>query len=229
MRNRLRVLAFDILAPLGAIAALVVIGLVLGWPLWWVSVCSIIGLLIVEAIVINVVLFRRDGVTAGTDDQRPEVRLAIVAVATAALVAALVLSYQDWWQPDREFDRDSAEVVQIATDIAVATATFSPGAPEVSIDRAASFMAPDRAEAFKDQLGKAAADLDKRKVSAQGKVISAGLEALGPAVASVAVIMRGIQSTPGQPPTNSVLSLRIALAKNDGRWVVMDVSPINAR
>ena len=37
MRNRLRVLAFDIAAPLAAIAALLIIGMALGWPLWWVS------------------------------------------------------------------------------------------------------------------------------------------------------------------------------------------------
>ncbi len=39
MRNRLRVLAFDIAAPLAAIAALIYIGIALAWPLWWVSLC----------------------------------------------------------------------------------------------------------------------------------------------------------------------------------------------
>ena len=37
MRNRLRVLAFDVAAPLAAIAALIYIGIALAWPLWWVS------------------------------------------------------------------------------------------------------------------------------------------------------------------------------------------------
>ena len=37
MRNLARVLAFDVVAPLAAIAALVVIGVMLGWPLWWAS------------------------------------------------------------------------------------------------------------------------------------------------------------------------------------------------
>ncbi len=40
MRNLWRLLAFDILAPLAAIAALLAIGVVLDWPLWWVSACS---------------------------------------------------------------------------------------------------------------------------------------------------------------------------------------------
>jgi hypothetical protein len=90
-------------------------------------------------------------------------------------------------------------------------------------------MAPERADAFKDQLTKAAADLEKRQVTAQGKVISAGLEALGSDAASVAVIVRGSQSTPGQPPTYSVLSLRVAMVQKDGHWLVTDVSPINSR
>ena len=46
MRNLARVLAFDVAAPLAAVAALLAIGVVLGWPLWWVAVCSVLCLLI---------------------------------------------------------------------------------------------------------------------------------------------------------------------------------------
>ena len=53
MRNLARVLLFDIAAPLAAIAALLVIGLMLGWPLWWVSVCSMLCLLIVQGMIVN--------------------------------------------------------------------------------------------------------------------------------------------------------------------------------
>lgn len=229
MRNVARVLAFDILAPLAAISGLLMLGSVLGWPVWWISVCSMLSLLIVEGMAVNWVLFRRDSVTVGTDDQRPGLRLAIVGATTAVLITTLFMSYTRWWTPDRDFNSASAEVVQIATNVAVATTTFTPGAPEVAIDKAASFMAPDRTEAFKNQLGKAVADLEKRQVTAQGKVISAGVEALGPDAASVAVILRGIRSTPGQPPANSVLSLRVTLLKQDGRWFVTDVLPINSR
>ena len=42
MRNAFRVAAFDIAAPLVAIAALVMIGFALEWRLWWVSACSIL-------------------------------------------------------------------------------------------------------------------------------------------------------------------------------------------
>ena len=53
MRNLWRLLAFDIVAPLAAIAALLAIGVVLGWPLWWVSACSVLVLLIVEGVAVN--------------------------------------------------------------------------------------------------------------------------------------------------------------------------------
>ena len=93
MRNRWRVLAFDILAPVAAIAGLVYIGIALAWPLWWVSVCSVLCLLVVEGVVVNFALARRDGVTVGTDDDGPGLRLAVAAVATAALVAAVFVGY----------------------------------------------------------------------------------------------------------------------------------------
>jgi hypothetical protein len=229
MRNFVRVLLIDVLAPLAVIGALVMIGLVLEWPLWWVSVGSMLGLLVVEAMAVNFVLFRRDAVTAGTDDQRPAVRLMVVAVVTATLVAMLFTGYVKWFVPDREIAQASADVVRIATDLTVATTSFTPGAPDAAIEKAASFMAPDRVDALKEQLGKAVADLQKRRVTAQGKVISAGVEAIGPDAASVAVILRGVQTIPGQPPTNSVLALRVSLTKQDGRWFATDVEPINSR
>jgi hypothetical protein len=229
MRNLVRVLLIDIIAPLAVIGALLMVGLVLDWPVWWVSVASMLGLLVAEAMVVNFMFFRRDAVTVGTDDQRPGVRLMVVAVATVALVAALFTGYLKWFTPDRELAHASAEAVRIAADLTVATTSFTPGAPDAAIEKAASYMAPDRVDALKDQLGKAVADLQKRQVTAQGKVISAGVEAIGPDAASVAVILRGVQSIPGQPPTNSVLSLRVSLVKQDGRWFATDVAPINSR
>ena len=138
MRNRWRVLAFDILAPAAAVAALVFIGIALAWPLWWVSVCSVLCLLIVEGVVVNFVLAHRDSVTVGTDDDGPGLRLAVVAVATAGLVAAVVVGYTRWTVPDRVLRNDTAEVVGIASSISEASATFTPQSPTVSIDRATS-------------------------------------------------------------------------------------------
>ncbi len=229
MRNLARVLAFDVAAPLAAIAALLIIGVMLGWPLWWVSVCSVLCLLIVQAVIVNVVLFRRDSVTVGTDDDAPALRLAVAAVTTVALAGAAVVGYVRWTLPDRAFTRDAAEVVGIASDVAEATGTFSPGDPVSAIDRAASMMAPESADAFKAQFASTAADLAKRKVNAQARTISAGLEALGSSAASVTVIMRGTQVEPGRKPDSAVLALRVALSKLDDGWKVVDVSPINSR
>ena len=229
MRNAARVAAFDVLAPLAAIAALLTIGVILGWPLWWVSVCSMLCLLIVQAVIVNIFLYRRDSVTAGTDDDAPVLRFAVVAVTTAALAAAAVVGYTTWTLPDRAFAKDSGEVVQIATEVAEATATFAPGTPDVAVERAASMMTPERADAFRTQFAATAADLAKRKVTAGARTISAGLEALGSTSASVAVLMRGTQTEAGKPPGVAVLALRVVLAKLDGGWKVTDVTPINSR
>ncbi|MET0758449.1 MAG: hypothetical protein ABWY39_11110 [Mycobacterium sp.] len=229
MRNRWRVLAFDVAAPVAAIAALVYIGAALAWPLWWVSVCSVLCLLIVQGMIVNFVLLRRDGVTVGTDDDGPGLRLAVVGLATAALAAAALVGFTRWTVPDRNLHSDSAEVVGIASSVSEASATFTPQSPTVSIDRAAALMAPERAEAFKGEFAGIAKELASKNVSAQASTISAGVEAIGPRVASVAVIMRGTQNVPGKPPDNAVLALRVTLSKDSGRWLVDDVTPINSR
>jgi hypothetical protein len=228
MRNLWRVLAFDVAAPVGAVGALLMIGIILGWPLWWVSVCSVLLLLIVEGVVVNFLLLRRDSVTVGTDDDAPGLRLAVVAVCTAALVAAVLTGFSGWTTPDRDLKRDSREVVRIATGMAEATATFSPHDPTASADRAVAMMVPEHATEFKDQFAKSTADLAHRDVTAQAQTLSAGVEAIGPAAASVAVVLRGTQNTPGQQPYRVVLALRVTLTKRSGHWLVFDVLPINA-
>ena len=229
MRNRLRVLVFDVLVPVAAIAALVYIGVALAWPLWWVSVCSVLCLLIVQGMIVNFVLARRDGVTVGTDDDGPGLRLAVIGLATAALAAAALVGFIRWTVPDRNLHDDSAEVLGIASSVSEASATFTPQSPTASIDRAAALMAPERAQAFKSEFAGIAMELASENVSAQASTISAGVEAIGPQAASVAVIMRGTQSVPGKPPDNAVLALRVTLSKGSGHWLVDDVTPINSR
>ncbi|MHA3024519.1 hypothetical protein ACXPWS_30120 [Mycobacterium sp. BMJ-28] len=229
MSNRLRVALFDILAPLAAIAALLYIGAALAWPLWWVSVCSVLCVLIVEGLVVNAVLFRRDGVTLGTDDDGPVLRLAVAAGAALTLSAAVIVGYTGWTVPDRNLHNDSAEVVGIASSVAEASATFTPSSPNASIDRAAALMTPNRAQSYRTEFAAVAKDLTSRNVSGQAQTISAGVEAIGPSDASVAVVMRGTQNAPGKPADVAVLALRVVLAKDGGKWLVADVTPINAR
>jgi hypothetical protein len=229
MRNAWRVTAFDILAPLATIAALLAIGYVLAWPVWWVSLCSVLTLLIIEGVALNGYLLRRDSVTVGTDDDAPGLRLAVVALTTAAVVAAVLTGYRQWATPDRDLKADSVEVVRIAVDMAQATATFSPSEPMAAIDKAVAMMVPEQGNTFKDQFGKATTDLAKRNVTATASTMEAGLEAIGPNAAAVAVVMRATQNEPGQPPDNAVLSLRVTLTKQGGRWLVVGVSPLNPR
>lgn len=229
MRNRWRVLAFDLLAPAAVILALVAIGVVLAWPLWWVSVCSVLVLLVVEGVAVNAWLFRRDAVTVGTDDDAPALRLAIVALGAVALCAAVVTAYLQWTLPDRTFKRDTRDVVRVASDLAEALATFTPNAPTASLERATALMVPDRIGAFKDQYAKSVADLSAGKISTQASTLSAGVEALGSSAASVAVILRVVQEEPGKPSTHAAPALRVTLSKSTGTWLVVDVSPLNSR
>jgi hypothetical protein len=229
MRNRLRAIAFDALAPLAALAGLVYIGLALAWPLWWVAVCSVLCLLIVQAVIVDFVLYRRDGVTVGTDDEGPGLRLAVVGLAAVALVAAVAVGNTRRTVPDRTMHDDMAEVVGIASSVAEASATFTPQDPNASIDRATGLMTPERADAYRNEFASVAKELGSKDISGQASTISAGVEAIGPAAASVAVVMRGTQNAPGKPADVAVLALRITLTKDSGKWLVVDVTPINAR
>ena len=229
MRNRWRLLAFDIVAPLAAIGALLMIGVVLDWPLWWVSACSVLVLLIVEGVGVNFWLLRRDSVSVGTDDDAPGLRLAVVFLCAAALSAAVLTGYTHWTTKDREFNEDSREVVKIATGMAEAMASFTPSAPTSSIDRAAAMMVPEQAGAFREVYKKLNADLMQHNGTAQAATRAAGVEALGPSAASVAVILRVTQNSPGQPPSQAAPALRVTLIKRGSDWLVSDVLPVNSR
>lgn len=229
MRNALRLAALDVLAPLAALTALFAIGTVLAWPRWWVAVAAALALLIAEGVAINFWLLRRDRVTVGTDDDAPGLRLAVAFLAAAALCAAVLTGYTHWTTKDDDFKRDSVTVVQVATGVAEAVASFSPTAPGASVDRAASMMVPDKAGKFKEEYTKSSADLLQRKVTAQASTLAAGVEAIGPSAASVAVIMRITQTAPGQPPSQAAPAVRVTLTKRGNDWLVQDIMPINSR
>ncbi|MEU0497357.1 hypothetical protein [Mycobacterium sp. NPDC006124] len=229
MRNRLRVLAFDVLAPLGAILGLLYVGVALAWPLWWVSVCSVLCLLIVQAVVVNVVLWRRDGVTVGTDDDGPRLRLAVMGLTTVALAAAVAVGYLQWSAPQSQLNRDMTEVVGIASSAAEASATFTPQNPSANVDRLTAMMTSKGADGFRSEFDSMAKDLTSKGLTVSASTVSAGVEAIGPEAAVVAVIMRGTQNAAGKQPANVALPLRVSLLKQDGRWLVDDLSPINSR
>lgn len=226
MRNVWRLFAFDVLAPLAAVAALLAIGVVLGWPVWWVSGASILILLVAEGVAINLWLLRRDAVSVGTDDDAPGLRLAVVFLCTAALCAAVLTGYTHWTRSDREFSDDPKRVVQVATGMAEAMASFSPTAPTSTIDRATALIVPEHAASFKEQYARSSADLAQHRVTAQAATVAAGVEALGPSAASVAVVLRVTQNAPGQPPSQAAPALRVTLTKRDGAWLVADVLPV---
>lgn len=229
MRNAWRVLAFDIAAPAAVLCALLAIGIVLGWPLWWVATCSVLVLLIIQGVAVNVWLWRRDSVTVGTDDDAPVLRLAVVALCAVAVVSAVLTGYTHWTLPDRRLKADSAEVVRVATEMAEATQTFSPQEPSASMDRAAAMVVPEQLPGFKDSFGKAAADWAHRNVTATASTLEAGVEAIGPSKALVAVVLRATENTPGKPPDNAVQALRIVLTKQSDHWLVLAVSFIHVR
>ncbi|WP_024442666.1 MULTISPECIES: hypothetical protein [unclassified Mycobacterium] len=224
-----RVVFVDIAAPLAAVGGLLLVGLTLDWPVWYVSLCSVLILLIVEGMVVNFVLLRRDAVTVGTDNERPGLRFGVVGLAAAALVAAAVLGYLRWTVPDRDLEIDSGEAVKTAVAMAEAAATVSPANPDASIEKAATYMVPDRVNAFRESIGRTATDMANRNIAVEAQTLSAGVEALGPSAARVAVVMRSVQTVANQQVKQSVVPVRLTLTKRGGKWLVLEMSPIHAR
>lgn len=227
MRNSWRVFAFDLAAPLAAVAALLMIGYALDWRVWWVAVCAVLCTLIVEGMIVNFVLFRRDRVTVGTDDDGPGLRLAVVGLTTAALVAAVLVTYTQWTRPDRQLNSNMDDVVHIAVRFAESTMTYSPAEPTASIDRAADLMPPDLAEKFKAGYGDAAKKQTAQNISAQAQTISAGVNAISPDSAIVALVLRATRQQPGKPQEKVNVGFQVALGKKDGDWRVLDLIPIS--
>lgn len=241
MRNPIRVAIYDITLPLITIAALIMIGIMLAWPLWWVSACSVLCLVILQVSILSIVFHQRDSVKFGkigtvekidtveTNNDRTGLRCAAVAVTTTAMMAAAVIGYTQWHMPARQSAADSERIVNIAAKVAEATATFTPAAPSAAINRAASYMAPERAAAFAEQLTAATAPWAADNISAQAQTLAVGVEALQPSAASVAVVLRTTRNTNSSSPNIAVLALRVALTKHDDDWLVLDVLPLSSR
>ena len=138
------------------------IGIAMAWPLWWVSVASVLCLLSSKACIVNVVLARRDGVTVGTDDDGPGLRLAVVGLATAALAAAVVVGYTQWTVPDRapaqRQRRSGGHRQQCGRGERDLHAVESDGGDRPG-DR---MMTPDRAEKYKNEFSAVAKQLTAR-------------------------------------------------------------------
>jgi hypothetical protein len=148
MTTAWRVLVFDVLSPLASAAAFVTIGVMLGWPCWWVLTCALLCLLVAQTMAANFYVLRRDGVSVGTDPHAPNLRVTAVALTAAAIVAAVFVGYTRCVPPDRLRATDVA-IVHLATGVAEATDTFSPQEPTSAIAHATANMLGPR-HAFRE-------------------------------------------------------------------------------
>ena len=228
MRNLFRLLAFDIVAPLATIGALLMIGVVLGWPLWWVSACSVLVMLIVEGVGANFWLLRRDSVSVGTDDDAPGLRLAVAFLCAAALSAAVLTGYTHWPSPTATSKRIRERWSRSPGD--------GRGDGVVRPGRADRLARPGRGDDGPGAGGRVQGAIQKvqcrngpTQISAQATTLAAGVEALGPSVASVAVIVRVAQNTPGQPPSRGGACVAGGADQAGQRLAGVDVVPMNSR
>ncbi|WP_078292995.1 hypothetical protein [Mycobacterium sp. D16R24] len=226
-RNVLRVILFDLLAPLATVLAIVELGVILGWPTWWVVVCTASCMLIVQGVAVNGYLARRDSVTVGTDDDGPALRTAVVALTTVSMLAVAVVGYRHWTVPDWEGNADRSAVTDVVTAVAEAVVNFSPGSPDSYVHKAIEHMTEGQRQSFTRDFDRATAELKAKGISQQSEIISVGIEALGPEDAVTAALVRRTSVAAKTQPEESVLALRMTLAKRDGSWLVDNIAPID--
>ncbi|QQG99048.1 hypothetical protein [Mycobacteroides chelonae] len=226
-RNAVRVIIFDLLAPLVTMLAIVELGVILRWPTWWVVVCTASCLLIAQGLAVNAYLARRDSVTVGTDDDGPALRTGIVALTTISVLAVAVVGYRHWTVPDREGNADRAAVTDVVATVAGAVVNFAPGSPDSYVRKATEHMTEGQRQSFTRDFDRATAELKAKGISQQGEIISVGIEALGPENAVTATLVRRTSVAAKAQPEESVLALRMTLAKRDGHWLVDNIAPID--
>jgi hypothetical protein len=167
-------------------------------------------------------------VTVGTDDDGPGLRLAVVALTTATLVAAVLVAYTQWTVPDREVNSDFDDVVHMAVKFAEAATTYSPSEPTASIDRAADMMAPEDAAKFKAAYEAEAKKQVAQNFSVQAQTISAGVNPpMAKDTAIVAVVMRATRQQPGKPQERGTIGFQVILSKESGQWRVVNLRPVS--
>lgn len=226
-RNTVRVIIFDLLAPLVTMLAIVELGVILRWPTWWVVVCTASCLLIAQGLAVNAYLARRDSVTVGTDDDGPALRTGIVALTTISVLAVAVVGYRHWTVPDREGNADRAAVTDVVATVAGAVVNFAPGSPDSYVRKATEHMTEGQRQSFTRDFDRATAELKAKGISQRGEIISVGIEALGPEDAVTATLVRRTSVAAKAQPEESVLALRMTLAKRDGHWLVDNIAPID--
>lgn len=226
-RNTVRVIIFDLLAPLVTMLAIVELGVILRWPTWWVVVCTASCLLIAQGLAVNAYLARRDSVTVGTDDDGPALRTGIVALTTISVLAVAVVGYRHWTVPDREGNADRAAVTDVVATVAGAVVNFAPGSPDSYVRKATEHMTEGQRQSFTRDFDRATAELKAKGISQRGEIISVGIEALGPENAVTATLVRRTSVAAKAQPEESVLALRMTLAKRDGHWLVDNIAPID--
>ena len=183
MRNFVQVLLIDVVVPVAVLVALALMGLFLGWPLWWVAVASMLALLVVEGAAQPLPGASRPGQFRHRR-RRPRLRLALVGLVTALLVARR----WPWGYPGGPCPIGTCAPIPVRwfgwrPPSPEATATFSPRDPDV-LDRTGRLDdGPERGAAFgrtsagRHRTWPAGSFRPRRRRSRPGS------EALGPAAA----------------------------------------------
>jgi Mce-associated membrane protein len=155
-------------------------------------------------------------------------RLLVVALPTLALILALGVGYLKWLDGSARESRASAEQsIRAASDSTIAILSYKPETVDQQLKAAADRLA----EPFRQQYSQLVNDV----VAPGAKQQHISAVATVPAAASVwatgkqAVVLVFVDQTTTigtDAPTQSTSSVRVSLAKVDGRWLITQFDPV---
>ena len=155
-------------------------------------------------------------------------RLLVVALPTLALILALGVGYLKWLDGSARESRAAAEQsIRAASDSTIAILSYKPETVDQELKAAADRLA----EPFRQQYSQLVNDV----VAPGAKQQHISAVATVPAAASVwatgkqAVVLVFVDQTTTigtDAPTQSTSSVRVSLAKVDGRWLITQFDPV---
>ena len=155
-------------------------------------------------------------------------RLLVVALPTLALILALGVGYLKWLDGSARESRAAAEQsIRAASDSTIAILSYKPETVDQELKAAADRLA----EPFRQQYSQLVNDV----VAPGAKQQHISAVATVPAAASVwatgkqAVVLVFVDQTTTigtDSPTQSTSSVRVSLAKVDGRWLITQFDPV---
>jgi hypothetical protein len=212
-------------APLVIVAMLIVLGGVVGWPVWLAGLVVVVGF----ALGVFVIAALRAGSDADAQPRWLRYGQAGAAVlVVVASVAASITMYWRWTVADERHTREMREVADAAYTVAGLLTSMTPETRDDYLQQLRPLVTDEVAQALRDKV---VVLMQAVRFTQKGVVRSVGVEAVND---GAAVAIAVVEPAPPPPPRGvdadpSNILVWLLLARFEDRWVLANVAPLGVR